>query len=356
MFADTHYVPVLRWKRGERGALSDLTPSDRASITPLIEVLPGYMRPRRSEQDDLWVAAVQVIDACGAAPIFLDVSKVVNTPYRGSTDRPVERLYSALGAAGVHAIPTTTLSHPQALQKIVAAVVKIDNRGMALRVPVASLQSADFRETLQQVLAQCEVLPESVDLIVEYGVVGNAPVAFSYVCHRLPLLKRWRTFTILAGSFPTNLMDFKKPGQYEIPREEWKLWLSEIRRLPSLPRRPTFGDYTVQHPIYYEPVDGANPSASIRYTCDTYWIVMRGQGLRNKQGTKHAQYPANAELLCGRKEFAGAHYSPGDEYIWNIGSHKEPGPGTPETWIRAGINHHISLVARQVPASTAMIG
>lgn len=126
---------------------------------------------------------------------------------------------------------------------------------------------------------------------------------------------------------------------------------------PGVATTPDIGDYTIQHPFYEEPVEGANPTASIRYACDTYWIIMRGQALRKKEkggGTRHEQYPANAELLCARKEFDGAHFSSGDEYIWSIGSHRQPGPGTPETWLRAGINRHLVLTARQVPSAVAM--
>jgi hypothetical protein len=171
------------------------------------------------------------------------------------------------------------------------------------------------------------------------------------------MLRRWRSFTVLAGSFPPDLMAFERPGQYEIPRLEWLKWMTEVQQLSTSSRRPTFGDYAIQHPIYVEPVKGANPTASIRYTCDTYFVVMRGQALRKKEGgTRHEQYRANAELLCARKEFAGAHFSAGDEYIWNIGSHKEPGPGTPETWLRAGFSHHLAFTARQIGSAVALSG
>jgi hypothetical protein len=83
---------------------------------------------------------------------------------------------------------------------------------------------------------------------------------------------------------------------------------------------------------------------------------MRGEGLRNPGGAGHAQYPANAELLCGRKEFCGPQFSTGDEYIYKIGSHREDGPGTPETWLRAGINHHLTFAARQIPTVVAATG
>jgi hypothetical protein len=89
MFGDTHYVPVLRWKGAERGALRDLGMSDRKSITPLIELLPGHMRPRRAKHgpatsDDLWVVVEQLADACGPLPLFLDASRVQGTPYRSN--------------------------------------------------------------------------------------------------------------------------------------------------------------------------------------------------------------------------------------------------------------------------------
>lgn len=189
---------------------------------------------------------------------------------------------------------------------------------------------------------------------MEYSLVGAGDPSFPYVCQRLPGIHQWRTFTTLAGSFPPDLMSLKKPGQYELPREEWKRWAAEIANSAGLARRPSFGDYTIQHPIYHEPVHGANPSASIRYTSDTHWVIMRGEGLRTPGSPGHAQYPANAELLCGRKEFCGPEFSAGDEYIWDVGSRKKAGPGTPETWLRAGINHHLTFAARQIPASAGL--
>jgi hypothetical protein len=76
---------------------------------------------------------------------------------------------------------------------------------------------------------------------------------------------------------------------------------------------------------------------------------MRGEGLRNCSGAGFAQYPANAELLLNRKEFCGAHFSYGDAYIWEKGSHQAESNGNPETWLRAGINHHLVFKIRQIP-------
>jgi hypothetical protein len=67
----------------------------------------------------------------------------------------------------------------------------------------------------------------------------------------------------------------------------------------------------------------------------------------NKKGPGRAQWPANAMLLCESTEFYGADFSAGDSYIFKVSNGGE-GHGSPETWIRAGINHHMTLVSRQI--------
>jgi hypothetical protein len=40
MFGDRHYVPALRWRQGEFGALQELSNTQKNGITPLIDVPP----------------------------------------------------------------------------------------------------------------------------------------------------------------------------------------------------------------------------------------------------------------------------------------------------------------------------
>jgi|SRR5580704_7955902 hypothetical protein len=72
---------------------------------------------------------------------------------------------------------------------------------------------------------------------------------------------------------------------------------------------------------------------------------MRGEGIMNKKGPGREQWPASAMLLVGRPEFCGPTFSSGDKYIYRV-SHGEENHGSPETWIRAGINHHMTVVSR----------
>ena len=328
-------------------------------MTPLIELLPGYMRPRRARgndppPDDLSVVVDQIADSWGSSPIFVDTGMVRDVPHHGVITRNLERFFAALAAAGVQAIPVTSSERPASFQDAIREAMSTAGNGVAIRVPLRGLLKQTVGSEFGGLVRRLGSVFESVDIVVEYGLVTRGAPPFSYICHRLPQVEHSRTFTILAGSFPPDLMEFKKPGQYEVPREEWKHWVAEIVRADSIPRLPTFGDYTIQHPVYHEPIKGANPTASVRYTSDGYWVIMRGEGLRNPGGPGYAQYPANAELLCGRKEFCGPTFSAGDRYIYTIASHEQNHPGTPETWLRAGINHHLVFVGRQIPTVLAV--
>jgi hypothetical protein len=76
---------------------------------------------------------------------------------------------------------------------------------------------------------------------------------------------------------------------------------------------------------------------------------MRGEGIFNEDGPGRAQWNANAMLLMERDEFYGEAFSDGDTYIAEM-SRKPKDHGSPMTWIRAGLNHHMSVVSRQIGA------
>jgi hypothetical protein len=188
-----------------------------------------------------------------------------------------------------------------------------------------------------------------VDVVVDLDVIDETPPNYDQLCSRIPNLHEWRGFIVAGGSFPINLEGLPVGSRCQ-PRYDWMHWQAWASGLNAHSSRvPDFSDYTVQHAIYYEPPGGANPSASIRYSTDNYWLIMRGGPLRSKKTTGHQQYYGNAQLLCERDEFGGPEYSFGDKYIADVASH-HAGPGTPTTWLTAAINRHMTLTAKQVAA------
>ncbi|MCX6619413.1 MAG: hypothetical protein NTZ98_25375, partial [Acidobacteria bacterium] len=148
------------------------------------------------------------------------------------------------------------------------------------------------------------------------------------------------------GAFPPDLQGVPV-GQQLLPRLEWQAWRTQVSQGGRLQRQPAFADYAIQHPIYAEPPERANFSASIRYTLEKDWLIMRGEGVFHDGSPGFAQWPANAQLLCERTEFRGANFSSGDAYIFQR-SLNQTQTGSPATWLQAGFNHHLTFVARQI--------
>jgi hypothetical protein len=77
MFDHAHYVPILRWKRGEWVALSQVRPEHCAHMTPLIELTPRAFEHRKPDstkarKNVLRCTANDILEYWGSAPIFLE--------------------------------------------------------------------------------------------------------------------------------------------------------------------------------------------------------------------------------------------------------------------------------------------
>lgn len=129
-------------------------------------------------------------------------------------------------------------------------------------------------------------------------------------------------------------------------RLEWQCFERESIRS----REVRYGDYTIQHPLQRDVL--FIPSASIRYTSDTYWVVMRGEKPGKPDAPGPEQYIGHAQLLRERKEFRGRDFSAGDAYVDFIAS-QDSQTGNPAKWVQAGVNHHVTLAARQMAARRA---
>lgn len=329
-----HYMPVLRWKRGERVALRELG-AERSRVIPLIEPLtPSY--------DIAWANEflAQVATNWGQSAFFLDLGALGDDA--GSLLRNLMRVAVSMSVAP---ILVTRLAADLQSQDLVKLIGVNSDQGVCIRITKADLRSAVLEPRIELTLDLLGRRARDLDIVVDYGVCRASDPPLSYIEERLPRFESWRSLIVLGGSFPKDLGGLSV-GEHELIRQEWLNWSKQIAVMSS--RIPTFGDYTTQHAFYEDPPQNANVSASIRYTSSEYWVVMRGEGLRNKTGAGFAQYPAIAQLLMGRKEYRGPSFSYGDRYISQVATRDLATTGNPETWLRAGINHHIVFAVQQI--------
>ena len=352
MFSHNHYVPVLRWKQGEIAALHNLYEQDRSRVTPLIELVPSDFTEAKIRKcgglnDKLEKTVDQIRKALRVSPFFVDLGLLTGLPCES---QDAKHLLEILGDHVRHTdsamIPVTGIDRPQKYQSAVKALAEKTKERVCLRLTPTDLRRPNCPQKLNDLLNGLDVSPSQAHLIIDLQLVNGFHQDLKDLSTRIPSLSKWITFTIIGGAFPPDLTDYD-PGEHEVERSDWLTWREHVVTEPKLPRIPTYGDYTTRHPVFFEPPPGVRVSASIRYTADEYWVVMRGEWVNKPGGSGHKQYQANAVLLRERPEFSGAEFSEGDRYIAQMDLRSSK-TGNATTWVQASVNHHMTFTVRQI--------
>jgi len=357
------YVPIVRWRPAERRAIERLHQKDRNGVNPLIEFI---MPPPKTDENDyrkiledpkskflrnLPDIAKKIIKCWGKDPVFIDVHLLDGDIRAHAFDQILSSTANLeiFSIPITYVIPVTSTEADAAIRNIAIKFAKQNDRGLCIRVDESHLQDGNFQNLIENFVSGNKLPIENTDILIDLKIVDenkNSQLIIERLS-KIPHIEKWRSFILAGGSFPKDLSNFEKHGHHPVKRLDWNLW-KEVSGNKILKRKPDFSDYTIQHPIYYRSIPGANTSASIRYTNDDQWEIMRGEGLRNPKGAGFKQYPAQAQLLVQQSFFKGADYSFGDAYIAEKAKPKAETTGSPQTWLTAGINHHITLVARQI--------
>lgn len=357
MFDHKHYVPLLKAKQGEYGALEDLPVNVKDEMTPLLEVAPvpwdwDTDTPAKTIDNHLQSLAANLIRAWGADREFF-----VDTLYLDDGDRladgrsPVAAVMDDCRAAGLLAIAVTGPSRSAAHHADVAAAIAQDGRGVCIRVAqddLADLLQLD--QALGALLTTLGVGRGDADLVIDFEHVAENQVptvtlAATAVLATLAGIADWRTLTIALGAFPENLSGFAANSVSQASRADWSAWLALVARRQSLPRLPTFGDYAITGTQLTE-IDPRVMlmSANLRYTTDAEWTILKARNVRDHG---YGQFNDLCRLLVARPEFKGAGFSAGDGYIKACADGRD-GPGNATSWRRCATNHHLTFVVDQI--------
>lgn len=356
------YIPILRWRPAEIKALEKLSPQDRENVTPLIEfIMPApsidketrkvTKSPKEKFLEALPEVTKSMLGACGQNPTFIDVH-LLDSDIRASSFKQILSSANELGLFAIPAtyiIPVTSTSSDMATREIAVNYSKSSGHGLCIRIDKSHL-TEDLSSHIADFVKSNNIRSEDVDLLIDLRVIEQDTNASDIATKlkQLPDLQKWRSLIISGGVFPKDLTDFTAGEVHALDRLDWKLW-NDIKT--QLPRTPLFSDYTIQHP-FYEYV-AAIGSASVRYTADGQWWIFRGKipGLINRRtkekGPGREQYIGHARTLIKRDFYKNSDFSFGDAEIDRIAADGNSKPGSPTTWLTIGINHHITLAARQ---------
>ena len=353
------YVPILKGKEGEFAALEMLSNEVRSHLTPLIEIpeIPfdyATERPAKALDEHLADIPSRLRRACGSLPFYLDVHSIASNRPSSSNQTAFRLLFAKSVELGGSPMPVVSLvSVPEYLSAARDHVLG-SPAGGGLRLFVKDFnEDCDLESEVDRVLNLTALNPSSTDLIIDLEFLGDdlgkSIIIARSVLSMIPKKDLWRHVILTAASFPQDLSDVSADTTVILPRHEWKLWTTLQRRVSALPRHDLiFGDYAMAHPVS-KTLDPRTMqmSANIRYTTDDAWLIVKGRTVK-KYG--FGQYFDLCRELIEREEYCGRTFSWGDGYITDCAEATQ-GPGNATTWRKVGVNHHLTLLSRELSNS-----
>ena len=355
MIDEKHYVPILKGKMGEYRALKELTPDVRKRLTPIIEIPPiawDYINdiPAKTIDQHLSKVPENLFSSWNEnRPIFLELV-YLETESMSDGTHPLTKIFNEMRIKHFPAIPVTGISRVTEYQQAVIEIIENDKLGVCLRLTSRDLDDDDLEDKIEDLLSSLKVQFDQVDLVLDIESISSEQIGLqarairSYLTD-LPNIREWRSLILSCSSFPETLGAFERNTTSATTRAEWLIWASLAGGRSRIARLPTFSDYTVVHPEPFE-MDPRfmQMGAKIKYTYEEEWLIVKGESIKRKGAEQ-------THRLCRRlvesPEYSGRDYSWGDEYI-NSCALKETGPGNQTTWVRVGVNHHITFVVRQL--------
>jgi hypothetical protein len=351
--SEHRYVPILKGKKGEFDSLGLIGDAAKGRLTPLIEIFTvpwdwDNDTPAKALEPHLDSAVSQLCSGWGLAhEIWLDTLWL--DPASLANGKPaLEYLFDAARANYLTALPVGGPGRPANHTASVAAIQAADQRGAVLRLDPEDLgDPSALMASVAAWLQAVGVTAAETDLLVDFSAITPALVpsiqlAASAIIPTLPYLHDWRSFTLASGGFPADLSTVKAQTVDRLPRCDWALWQAVSGR--ALPRFPSFGDYAINYPELSDPDPRTmRASATIRYSADDVWVVVKERWLRYG----YDQFHQASSTLMSQAEWAGPAHCPGCRFIASC-AEEASSTGNLTVWRRVGTVHHLTHTAAQL--------
>ncbi|MBN1959315.1 MAG: beta family protein [Deltaproteobacteria bacterium] len=348
------YVPILKSKRGEFGALRELASNTRHCLTPLIDVVRMPIDKRDQPIDGhLDKIAENIRDSWGMGrPIFYDVKDLPLDTRTSTGEHPLVYLGERLIANEIEAIPTIGLDRDdyyiQATHRMCLVV-----KSVLLRLEVDDITLPnELSVNIQALLNEIEVQPSATHILIDLGSIrdndANATAETVLgMLRSLESIQEYASVVVAGSSMPQGLSELVHADTTALlPRNEWDIW-QLLQAMPSIPRNLGYGDYGVVHPDMLD-LDPRRITlgAAIRYTTNNDVLVIRGRAIKSHPDG-FGQFYTLAETLVDLPDYRGSSFSWGDSRIYQC-AQRQCGTGNLETWVKVGTNHHLTHVIDQL--------
>ena len=337
------YVPILRWKTGEKNCLETLSFNISNSIIPFVEVSP----PSVSQDDEAAAKKLSKLissfnDSWENKPFFLylteDWYNDADSPYQ------VSEIYENIFKLINH--PKTIPAFDITDEFNISNATNLPNdNGICLRISGNNFES--LREDLNNYVTNSLIVPQNTDLLLDLKYISEdtylPKAALAAAISDISNISSYRRIIVASCSFPKSVSDLHSDIVNEFKRYE-----TDIHK-KSLDLQETFGfnyiyaDYGPMNLNDTPFVIGMIPNFKIKYSSHDKYLIVKGLSLK-KGGLDLINVVACCQKLIQHPQYSGCNFSHGDKIIYDTASGVNKKSGNLTNWVGYSFNHHITLM------------
>ncbi len=351
------YVPILKWKQGEQGAMKALDNEVKKHFIPFIE-LPAReydfkeKKFKKTIEQHIEKVPKSIVkswqnyfyfDICNLNTEILSDGTYIYEYFDKNFDNSTNN----------NCIPVYTPTLNQNINYFCNCIKK--DRLLAIRLKFNKIKS--LSEYLDIIIKNLHIDKENmanIDLIIDLEYIKENEEEkilklLQSELNSITSLHHWRFITLAGTSFPESLSNVEKNSYCTIPRTFFILYKNFLRT-NKFDRNFLFGDYGISNPKTADNIDPRllSPACSIRYTMKSKYFVVKGKSFK-KYGGEQFRNLCEAIIIRPRV-FFGRNFSLGDAYIEDCANGLAKAGNMP-TWRRIGTIHHITLLVKQLSNS-----
>lgn len=329
------YVPVLKWKSGEKESINRLYPDHKNRIMPLIELVDW------SNANDIAIE----LGSTFTGPVLVDNLFSIDSKYEFYKD-----LISADKTK--YLIPVFYIddlfNNPSIVNEFNGAAIRLQ-----VPEPLDSLSYKKFFSNLFKVSKSKIII--ILDLIF-VNDVQTATLKYTALQATLSQLHEYTksisNIVISSTSFPDDLSTLEAGGEVKYKRFEFMLFnkIKDFMESEDLKSKLIYSDYGVnkftETSIDFSKLQyGVLPK--IKYSTDDFYYVQKAEKDRLNNIYTVSVFDM-AKNIVKSSIFYGKDFSYGDSEIFDRAEGTTKGPGGNTNWVTYTTTHHIAVILNQL--------
>ncbi len=337
------YVPILRWKAGEKNCLENLSLDVSKQIIPFVEVSTLTDSPNDEAAERKLSKLISSFNASWEnKPFYLYLSD----DWYSAADDPedISAIYEDFYKSINHskAIPAFDITDEINISN---AMNLTTTNGICLRINGNNFES--LTQSLKDYAKNSWITPQTTDLLIDLKYIDEEiypkKAVLTTAISDIPNISDYRHIIIASCSFPKDISTLRSDVVNEFKRHETAIHRISLDLQSKFAFNYVYADYGSMNlnEVTFAPYMA--PNFKIKYSTPDKYLIIKGLSLK-KGGLELANVVAGCKLIVNRPQFSGANFSYGDKIIAETANGTHTKGGNLTNWVGYSFNHHITLI------------